>query len=47
MGTEYTDSVSVKIVIPQEIFEKTNDDLTNLTKGSIEKTEETKCMYAL
>ncbi len=47
LGTEYTDSVSVKIVIPQEIFEKTNDDLTNLTKGSIEKTEETKCMYAL
>ncbi|MCR4649670.1 MAG: YigZ family protein [Lachnospiraceae bacterium] len=47
LNTEYTDSVSVKIVISQDIYEKTNDDLKNLTKGSIEKTEETKCMYAL
>ena len=47
LDSEYSDAVEITIVLEKEIYSNTNSDLVNITNGSVEKTDETACMYAL
>ena len=47
LDSEYTDSVEITIVVEKELTETVNDTLVNITNGTVEKTDETFCMYAL
>ena len=47
LDSEYSDAVEITIVLEKEMYSPTDADLVNITNGSIEKTDETKCMYAL
>ena len=47
LDSEYSDAVEITIVLEKEIYSSVNDDLVNITNGSVEKTDETECMYAL
>ncbi|MBP5495291.1 MAG: YigZ family protein [Lachnospiraceae bacterium] len=47
LDSEYSDAVEITIVLEKEIYSSVDSDLVNITNGSIEKTDETNCMYAL
>ena len=47
LDSEYSDAVEITIVLEKEMFSAVSDDLVNITNGSVEKTDETECMYAL
>ena len=47
LDSEYTDAVEITIVLEKEMYSDINNDLVNITNGSIENTDETECMYAL
>lgn len=47
LETDYSENVEITIVIPEEKYQTIDFDLVNITNGKIEKTDETKCMYAL
>ena len=47
LDSEYSDAVDITIVLEKEIYSSVNDALVNITNGSVEKTDETECMYAL
>ena len=47
LDSEYTESVEITIVVEKELTETVNDTLVNITNGTVEKTDETFCMYAL
>ena len=46
LGTEYSDSINLKIALPEGDLEKTGADLVNITNGSIEELSKEKCMYS-
>ena len=47
LDSEYSDAVEITIVLEKDMYSDVNNDLVNITNGSIEKTDETECMYAL
>lgn len=47
LDSEYSDAVEITIVLEKEMYSDVNNDLVNITNGSIENTDETECMYAL
>ena len=47
LDSEYSDAVEIKIVLEKEMYSSVDSDLVNITNGSVEKTDETACMYAL
>jgi len=47
LENNYSDAVEITIVLQTENYISVDADLVNITNGSIEKTEETECMYAL
>ena len=47
LDSEYSDAVEITIVLEKEIYSAVDSDLVNITNGSVEKTDETNCMYAL
>jgi uncharacterized YigZ family protein len=47
LDSEYSDAVKITIVLEKEMYSDVNNDLVNITNGSIENTDETECMYAL
>ena len=47
LDSEYSDAVEITIVLEKEMYSDVNNDLVNITNGSVEKTDETECMYAL
>ena len=46
LSTEYSDSINLKIALPEGDLEKTGADLVNITNGSIEELSKEKCMYS-
>ena len=47
LDSEYSDAVEITIVLEKEMYSNVDADLVNITNGSVEKTDETACMYAL
>ncbi len=47
LDSEYSDAVEITIVLEKEMYSAVDADLVNITNGSVEKTDETACMYAL
>ncbi|MBR6383982.1 MAG: YigZ family protein [Lachnospiraceae bacterium] len=47
LDSEYSDAVEITIVLDKEMYSEVDADLVNITNGSVEKTDETACMYAL
>ena len=47
LDSEYSDAVEMMIVLEKEMYSAVDADLVNITNGSVEKTDETACMYAL
>ena len=47
LDSEYSDAVEITIVLEKEVYSAVDADLVNITNGSVEKTDETACMYAL
>ena len=47
LDSEYSDAVEITIVLEKEMYSEVDADLVNITNGSVEKTDETACMYAL
>ena len=47
LDSEYSDAVEITIVLDKEMYSAVDADLVNITNGSVEKTDETACMYAL
>jgi len=47
LQNDYSDSVSIKIVMPVEDFCSIREDLVNITNGSVGISEPEKCMFAL
>ena len=47
LDSEYSDAVEITIVLEKEMYSTVDADLVNITNGSVEKTDETACMYAL
>lgn len=47
LDSEYFDAVEITIVLEKEMYSTVDADLVNITNGSVEKTDETACMYAL
>lgn len=47
LESEYSDAVEITIVLEKEMYSAVDSDLVNITNGSVEKTDETACMYAL
>ena len=47
LDSEYSDAVEITIVLEKEMYSVVDADLVNITNGSVEKTDETACMYAL
>ena len=47
LDSEYSDAVEITIVLEKEMYSDVNNDLVNITNGSIENTDETEYMYAL
>ena len=47
LDSEYSDAVEITIVLEKEMYSAVDADLVNITNGSVEKTDETECMYAL
>ena len=47
LDSEYSDAVEITIVLEKEMYSAVDSDLVNITNGSVEKTDETACMYAL
>lgn len=47
LDSEYSDAVEIMIVLEKEMYSAVDADLVNITNGSVEKTDETACMYAL
>lgn len=47
LDSEYSDAVEITIVLEKETYSAVDADLVNITNGSVEKTDETACMYAL
>lgn len=47
LDSEYSDAVEITIVLEKEMYSAVDVDLVNITNGSVEKTDETACMYAL
>ncbi|SDJ54973.1 uncharacterized protein, YigZ family [Lachnospiraceae bacterium G41] len=47
LDSEYSDAVEITIVLEKEMYSAADADLVNITNGSVEKTDETACMYAL
>ena len=47
LDSEYSDAVEITIVLEKETYSAVDTDLVNITNGSVEKTDETACMYAL
>jgi uncharacterized YigZ family protein len=47
LDSEYSDAVEITIVLEKEMYSAVDTDLVNITNGSVEKTDETACMYAL
>ncbi|MBO6090469.1 MAG: YigZ family protein [Lachnospiraceae bacterium] len=47
LDSEYSDAVEITIVLEKEIYSSVDSDLVNITNGSVEKTDETNCMYAM
>ena len=47
LANDYSDMVEITIVLEKDIYSSIDLRLTDITGGSIEKTDETLCMYAL
>lgn len=47
LDSEYSDAVEITIVLEKDIYSAIDSDLVNITNGSVEKTDETACMYAI
>ena len=47
LANDYSDKVEITIVLEKEIYNSIDLKLTDITGGSIEKIDETLCMYAL
>ena len=47
LDSKYSDAVEITIVLEKEVYSAVDADLVNITNGSVEKTDETACMYAL
>ena len=47
LANNYSDMVEITIVLEKDIYSSIDLRLTDITGGSIEKTDETLCMYAL
>ena len=47
LDSEYSDAVEITIVLEKDKYASVDSDLVNITNGSIEKTDETACMYAI
>ena len=47
LDSKYSDAVEITIVLEKEMYSEVDADLVNITNGSVEKTDETACMYAL
>ena len=47
LENDYSDAVEITIVLQKDNYSAVDADLVNITNGSIEKTDETACMYAL
>ncbi len=47
LSSDYSDSVEITIVLTKENYPDTDSKLKDLSNGTIEKTDETVCMYAL
>ena len=47
LDSKYSDAVEITIVLEKEMYSAVDADLVNITNGSVEKTDETACMYAL
>ena len=47
LANDYSDMVEITIVLKKDIYSSIDLRLTDITGGSIEKTDETLCMYAL
>ena len=47
LSSDYSDSVETTIVLTKENYPDTDSKLKDLSNGTIEKTDETVCMYAL
>ena len=47
LDSDYSEAVEITIVLEKEMYSTVDTDLVNITNGSVEKTDETACMYAL
>ena len=47
LENDYSDAVEITVVLEKEMYSSVDSHLKDLTNGSIEKTDETECMYAL
>ena len=47
LANDYSDMVEITIVLEKDIYSSIDLRLTDITGGSIEKIDETLCMYAL
>ncbi len=47
LENDYSDAVEITIVLQKDNYSAVDADLVNITNGSVEKTDETECMYAL
>ena len=47
LENDYSDAVEITIVLQKDNYSAVDADLVNITNGSVEKTDETACMYAL